>query len=355
MNLLFRYIFFRQARLLMLIMGLGVGLYLLTELVERVDIFIESGAGFPLVIKYFAARLPGIIAQILPAVFLLATVMTLCLMDHARELTALHAGGISFAAVAGMLVVCGVFWGGVQFGCAQFLGVRGAAVADHIWQEQVRNRNLSQRVLDNVWFMEQGWIVSLDKLRADGDGTGLTAFHVGENDSEIDALVRAKKARGDASHWIAIDGEYVNPETYERRLFTEMDIPIAQSPELFFSTASASIQQQPIWQLGETIIKLRNAGSNVEGLRTIWHGKISYSFSLVVMALLGAALVLWNANIYVAVFASLAGTFALYALTLFGESLGQRGILPPIVAAWAPDILLSCISLSRLYLSSVRR
>ena len=46
MSLLFRYIFGKHARLLLLIMCLGLGLYLLTELVERVDIFIDNGAVF---------------------------------------------------------------------------------------------------------------------------------------------------------------------------------------------------------------------------------------------------------------------------------------------------------------------
>ena len=73
MSLLARYIFLRHARLLLLIMCLGLGLYLLTEIVEKVDIFIDNGAGLDLVLRYFACRLPGIIAQILPAVFLLAT------------------------------------------------------------------------------------------------------------------------------------------------------------------------------------------------------------------------------------------------------------------------------------------
>ena len=111
---------------------------LLTEIVERVDVFIDNGAGMDLVLKYFGCRLPGIIAQILPAVFLLATVVSLCPMGHSREMTALHAGGISFSKVAVILVMCGLFWGAVQFGCAQFLGVQGAQYADRIWQEQVQ-------------------------------------------------------------------------------------------------------------------------------------------------------------------------------------------------------------------------
>jgi lipopolysaccharide export LptBFGC system permease protein LptF len=51
----------------------------------------------------------------------------------------------------------------------------------------------------------------------------------------------------------------------------------------------------------------------------------------------------------------MAGTFILYALTMFGESLGQMGSLPPLAAAWFPDALLLTIALSRLYFVSVRR
>ena len=188
MSLLFRYIFLRHARLLLLIMGLGVGIYLLTDIVERVDVFIEAGSGLGLVLQYFGVRLPSIIAQILPAVFLLATVVTLCLMGNSRELTALHAGGISFATVASILVMCGVFWGGVQFACSQLLAAEGERYSQQIWQEQVRKHDLSDRTLEDVWFMENGWTVSVSKLRADGEGTGFSAFHVKDDGSDVDVM-----------------------------------------------------------------------------------------------------------------------------------------------------------------------
>ena len=48
-------------------------------------------------------------------------------------------------------------------------------------------------------------------------------------------------------------------------------------------------------------------------------------------------------------------TFFMYALTMFGESLGQRGVLPPIMAAWGPDVLLLLAACMRLYIVSIRR
>ncbi len=296
MSLLFRYVFARQARLLLLIMGLGLGLYLLTELVERADIFVDAGSDVMLVAKYFAARLPGIVAQILPAVFLLATVVTLCLMHKSREMTALHAGGIPFSSLTAIFVACGIFWGAAQFACAQFLGVEGAAVADRIWQEQVRKKNMSLRTLDNIWFNDNGWTVWVKKLRANGEGEGFSAFHTAEGGYDIDVFVNAEKAQASGEGWTAFRGESLDPATYVRESFESRRLSIHQDTDIFFAVGKTSIQQLPLWRLGETIEKLDSAGSNVEGFRTIWHGKISYACSLVVMALLGAAIITltWN-------------------------------------------------------------
>ncbi len=355
MSLLLRYIFLRHARLLFLIMGLGVGIYLLTDIVERVDVFIEAGAGVGLILQYFGVRLPSIIAQILPAVFLLATVVTLCLMDHSRELTALHAGGVSFASVAVILVISGMFWGGVQFFCSQMLAVQGERYSQQIWQEQVKKKSLSNRTLDDVWFMEQGWTVSVKTLRADGRGEGFSAFHVKENGIDIDEMVRAPHVQGSDHGWVAESATRIYPEQYRREVLPKLNLPLQQSPELFFSTKLNNLQQLPLWELGGAIEQLKSAGSNVDGLRTVWYGKISYASSLIVMALLGAAIVSRFSNIYIAVAVSMASTFIMYALTMFGESLGQRGVLPPFMAAWGPDVLLLIIASSRLYLVSIRR
>lgn len=355
MSLLSRYIFLKHARLLLLVMSLGVGLYLLTELVERVDVFIDNNTEFWIVIQYFCCRLPSIVAQILPAVFLIATVITLCLMGHTRELTALHAGGISFASLAVILVCGGLFWGAIQFSCSQFIGVQGEHYADYLWQEQIRKHDMSQRRIANVWFMEGDWTVSVGLLGADGSGANFRAFHVREGTNNVDILVRAPSVKADSSGWTAEQAVRILPDSYQSEEFSCLTLPIYHDPEVFFATSAVNVQQLPLWQLGTIIQQLSVAGSNVEGLRTVWHGKIAYAVSLVIMAFLGAVIVSWNSNIYIAVSASMAGTFIMYALTMFGESLGQQGVLPPLVAAWGPDGLLFLFSAVRLCLVSIQR
>ena len=173
--------------------------------------------------------------------------------------------------------------------------------------------------------------------------------------SDIDVIIRAPRVKATAESWTAYNAVCFYPESFKREEQKEVVIPVQQDPALFFATSSVSLQQLPIWQLGDAITQLGEAGSNVEGLRTVWHGKIAYAASLLVMALLGAAIVSWNSNIYIAVGISMAGTFMLYALTMFGESLGQMGSLPPLLAAWGPNLLLLTTALARLYHVSVKR
>lgn len=47
-------------------------------------------------------------------------------------------------------------------------------------------------------------------------------------------------------------------------------------------------------------------------------------------------------------------TFVVYVLTLFGDTMGQRGLVPP----WrerGPQVILLCIALLRLHYAGLRR
>ena len=164
MSLLFRYLTKNNAMILLPTLAVGIGLYVLTDLFERLDNFIEAGLSVGMVLTYFVVKMPLVISQILPVIFLLSTVIQLCIMARSRELTALQAGGISLGVVANSMILCGIFWGGVQLGFSEYLGVAGERESARIWQEEVRKKNLAATVLKDVWFTDGDWIVSLGTL-----------------------------------------------------------------------------------------------------------------------------------------------------------------------------------------------
>ncbi len=339
MTLLFRYLARNNAQLLLPTLALGIGIYILTDLFERLDNFIEADVPFQVVAIYFIVKIPLVISQLLPVIFLLSAVIQLCLMDRSRELTALQAGGISLAVAAKALIICGAFWGCVQLGFSEWIGIAGERKSSNIWQEDVRKKNLAAIVLHNVWFTEGDWVISIGSLNPNSTGNNLTGYKFSEGLQTLDQIVQAPTFTATPGNWQLRNAEIHTPSTFTRETKPLLELQLAQNPATFRLVQNTKPQQLPLWHLGDTIDKLRAAGSNVEALRTAWHMKLSYAFSLVVMAMLAVAIVSWSSNIYVAAAMSLVCTFLFYALYTIGTSLGELGALPPFLAAWGANIV----------------
>ncbi len=350
MSLLGRVMLRNNATILLPALLVGMGIYVLTDLFERLDNFIEAGLGFTVIASYFIYKLPLIVSQILPVVFLLSTVIQVCLMIRSRELTALYAGGVSPLTVLRLLFFCGLLWGGVQFGFSQWLGVAGEQQASRIWQEQVRNHNLSNVVLNNLWFTEKAWIVSMGTLNADDSGTDLLAYKLSPDGLAVEEVVQAARFQAETGKWRLFDVHHTLPETFVQQRLDSMTLDLRQDLESFrlIDSVGTKPQQLSILQLGTAIDALKASGSNVEVLRTAWHAKISYAASLAVLALVAMAVATWKDNVYIACGLSLIITFLYYAVYTVSNTLGQQGYLPPPAAAWLANFLASAAALGRL-------
>lgn len=359
MSLLFRYMFKNNCRLLLLTMALGVGLYLLVEVVDKADVFVETGSGFSVAALYFLVRMPFIISQILPAVFLLATVMQLCFLAKSRELVALQAGGLAYSRVVMAVFLCGIFWGGVQLVFSQYVGIRGDAYAERIWKEEIRKREASGRIAENIWFTEGNYIVSFKYMELgdnqSGEGRDLSVYQLTPDGLRFASMYRAPVFTAKAGDWASPLVTHVNPDTFTRVQQENVHFPIKQNPAFFFVSTQSNPQQFSLWVLGEAIQMLQNSGSNIEGLLTAWHSKLAYAASLAAMALFAAALLTMTENVYASSAIAMVVTFIVYVCILVGESLGSRGTVPPAIAAWTPNAILAVLALWRLHVHSVHR
>lgn len=348
MSLLFRILLRNNTLIVLPALFLGTGIYVLTDLFERLDNFVDAQLGFGIIATYFVYKVPLIISQILPVVFLLATVIQLCLMIRNRELTALYAGGVSPLAVLRMLFLCGVLWSAIQLGFSQWLGVQGEQESHRIWQEQVHNKNI-HKTLKNLWFIEQDRIISLGTLEPDDTGERLLLYALSPDGLQIEEVIRAERYTAGAKNWTLYDVDYTNPRQYLNERREEMTISVKQDLDSFRLVSSGTNPQQlSVFQLGDAINALEASGSNVELLRTAWHAKLAYAASLAVMTLVAMAIATWKDNIYIASGLALVVTFLYYALYTVAGTLGQQGIVPPLVAAWMANILAAAVAIGKL-------
>ena len=358
MTLLSRYLIRQNLFLLSIILLAGTGIYLLTDLFERLDDFLDAGLGLGMLLGYLLVKIPLIISQILPAVFFLSLVLQLHFLDRTRELLALEAGGISPLILLRFILIYSLLWAGGQLVFSQALSVVGERMASRIWEEDVRKHSREQATLKGLWFTEQDIIVHIGLCYpAQGKGENLQAYSLDATGTTITKIIKAKTFSVEDGKWILVDGEILTPASYTQSAFEKMELPLRQHLQTFQLGEARSGQQASQLSLGElskSIKRLRQAGSNVEILRTIWHGKLAYAASLMVLGALALVISQATRNIYKAVALSLVVAFLYYGLSTLGASLGQKGILPPPIGAWLGNAFFGVACLLRFFTPFLR-
>ena len=350
MKILGRYLLRTNLYYISVCLALGVGIYILSDLFDRLDDFVEAGLGFKTIVVYFLVKTPLIISQILPVIFLLSVMVQLSIMGRSRELLALQTGGVPLDKVVLFLVIYGVVWAGVQLGFSQLVGVHGEQEAYRIWKEEVRDQPIDNRIMTDVWFREGPYVVKIDTLypyREEGEGEGVTVYMLDDQELEWRKIIRAETFRVDDNTWTLYQAEVVDPTDFSFSTQGMMNLPLQH--DLQSHTAiEGDPARLPLWRLSLEIERLRASGSNVERLRSAWHMKLAYAFSIPVMALIAMALVTWRDNIYLNVALSMVLAFAYYGGFVVGASAGEKGLVPPFLGAWGANLVFGLLAMARL-------
>jgi lipopolysaccharide export system permease protein len=262
-------------------------------------------------------------------------------MARSKEILALRAGGVSFVVLVKFFILYAIIWSLLQFVFAQFIGVHGQQAASIIWAEDVRERQLDKRELYNVWFKEGDRIIALQKTRpAQDEGFDLTIYEMGPARNSIERIIKAPRVKAIPGAWQLFEARVLDPETFKYDDVEQMEVNIEQDLKAFLAIdPNVDPASLPIWQLSKVIKLLQATGSNVEALRTSWHMRWSYAFSLLAMALVALCLGAVSENIYLNVGLSLAITFIYYGIFMIGVSAGQKGLLPPVFGAWFGNMI----------------
>ncbi len=358
MTLLSRYIVRQNLFLIFIIIFISTGIYLLTDLFERLDNFLEAGLGAGILLRYFALKIPMIISQLMPAVFLLALVIQLNILDRSRELVALKAGGISPLVLVKVIVLYSIVWALAQFFFSQVAGVTGDRAASAIWQEDVQGHDSSNIVLKKLWFTEKNKIIHFGSaVPSQKRGKDVYVYALDSSGLAITEIIQAKEFSIEDKRWVLRDVTRVLPAEYRKEHLAEMDLPMRQDLKTFlmFERAGVKPAQMSLWELSDAIKHLERAGSNVEGLRTAWYGKIAYAASIVVMGLIALIISQVTPNVYKAVGLALLCVFLFHSANTICSSMGEKGLLTPMAGAWITDALALTLGAAWLLWPRLRR
>jgi len=341
-------------------------IFLVVDLVEHLDKFIDKQAAFFVVVKYYFYYTPYILVLSLPVSMLLSSLFSLGQLAKHNELTAMKSAGISLYRILLPLFI-------LAFVMSLFVMGFGEILVPITYQKMMeiktveieKGKRETNIILNNVFAQEEdGRIFHLATYDTkEKIGTGALVQRFEEN--RLKEEIRAEKVRWENNGWLFEDGvERIfsdslaepghsedlgkakldslppNPtEEYQAfdKLF-RLDLKI--KPE-----ALAKRQKKPdemgYFELADYVKIKKRSGQVVAKETTDLHLKIAFPFVNFIIVLFGAPLAAnpKRSGLAIGFAISLFISFVYYTLIRMGQSFGYSEKLPPLLAVWAANIL----------------
>jgi len=337
-------------------------IFVLVDLVENVDKFIDRHVHYNLIFLFYVFYLPYIIVLTLPVSMLLATMFSLGRLVGDNEITAMKASGVSLYRILMPLFAFSIIMGLVVMAFAELVVPRANLLREDIKDQGNEFRfTLSQtREMDrnHVYLAnDDGCIIYTRSYRSRSTLARDVIiieprYAVHGRDSTfvgIKSRIDAAFMRYDNGVWKLHDAVVrrfnENGETFERHGLLPAAF-IARKPS-DFARIEMDPEEMDYFQLREYIESVRAKGGDASEWLVDLYLKISFPFVSFVIVFFGAPMTAGSSSRgKTASFGiALAIAFIYYALINASQVLGRNGTFQPVVAAWAPNGIFLAIGL----------
>jgi LPS export ABC transporter permease LptG len=331
--------------------------FMLGEFLDLFDDVQNNHVRGRIVVHYFTFHTPFIVHLIAPFAVLVATLTTFGILSRRNEITAMKAGGISVYRATVAVVLLGLACSGAMLSLGEFLLPYTNRVAGQDWNV------IKGRPPQSTSLSEHRWIMGTDNRIYNYeymvDGARSLAGTVPVGGHQDFALYGLSVFAVNAKLWDLQERLYVaraawNGRSYDlergwRRPFAERGkweaIDAARSqdiePPSYFKREERESDTLGFVDLRHHIRSLRAKGLDVIKLRVKLHQKLAFPLIGVVMTLIGIpfAFVVGRRGALYGIAVSIVMAMVLWACLAIFEALGNNALLPPLLAAWAPNLL----------------
>jgi LPS export ABC transporter permease LptG/LPS export ABC transporter permease LptF len=328
------------------------GLLLLNNIGAFIDMsghVFKHEATMAIVGRYLWYSTPQFITWLVPMVALVGVLGTIGALTRTNELTVMRACGVSLYRTALPLVLFGLAWSGLLFGIQETVLASANRTAADL-RNEIRTGNSSSAVTidTNHWMPGSGGRVFY-YLGFEPRGvprlSGLSVFETAAHPFRLSTHTYAEKAeyRDGAWHatngWVQQFGSGMTREAFTDRI---IDLP---TPDVFGVTR-ADVDEMNLQELRTHIRRMAAGGFNVAGQEVRLHGKVAFPLAAAVMTVLGIpfGLTTGRRGAMYGIGLAIVLAFAYWLLAFFFVAAGSAGLLPPLLAAWATDILFLAVA-----------
>ena len=317
-------------------------LQMLDLLSEAGKVLAYPGNGDAELWQYVSLRAPQIISRFLPFSVLLGTLITLATLNANSEVVAMKSGGLSAHQILAPLILASMGVAAISYVFNERVVARATATLT-AWEAAEFGPIPAERgVKSNVWVRHEDDLIRAGTIIGRGDAVRLQNVNVYDrHDNRLTSIIYAKHGRFTGQGWLLEDLRVFDVVRGISREVDQMTIGKGITPDQF-TLSSVDPDALSFPELKEAIDTLREAGRPVASLEgALWH-KISGPLSALLMPLLGSVAafgIARSGKLFVRAVIGMALGFAFFVADNFALSMGNLGVYPPILAAWAPFLL----------------
>lgn len=318
------------------------------------DLVFNKGIPLQFVLKVVLLIQPSILVLTIPMALLFSAILTFNRLSSFHEFTALKASGVSFYTLLKPVFLFSI----VVFSFTMFLMTVGMPEGNKAFRKLVYQAlkerlilSVREKIFNNSF---NGLVFYVNKMSPDNDG--MQGIIISDNRQSEERIITAEEGTiFPDSQAMKITLQLKNgsvhtlnkkKNSYRWMTFREYIMSLDIPWQGFNKWISERPRDLTLSELKQQISGWQSQGKNTNSLVIELQKKIALPFACFILGFLGAPLGLINPRSGKSggfVF-SLLIIFLYYILLAVGENLGGQGKLPPVLAIWTPNIIISILA-----------
>lgn len=328
-------------------------IFLIVDVVEHIDTFIDRHASLGSIIKYYFFYSPYILVLVLPIAMLLSSLFSLGLLSRQNELLALKSSGVSLYRILIPLLGFALVISLLVMAAGNYLIPYTNQISLKIHSREIEKKASLGEVIYNDMYVqtENQQVLYLNHYNAQtrtGEGVLFQTFKDGQMKEEI----RADKIVWGGDGWIFLKGSQrifsdssLAPEKYvpfDRVLRLDLKL----KPQAL--TKEQKLPEEMSYQeLKNYVLLKQRTGQDVAAEKTDLYLKIAFPLANLVIVLFGCTLATSprRSGLALSFAISLAICFVYYTFLRIGQSFGYSHKFSPLLGAWISNLVFGAIGM----------
>jgi len=346
-----------------LLFGIGIvtGVWFGADQLKTIfNLIMRAGVPINMAFTILGLHLPEIIVMTIPIGVLLGTLLVFNRLSSDSEIIAMRTSGVSFYRIMVAPLLFGLLTSVASFGVNELVVPAANRTSKKLEFLALYKSELPSGQA-NFTYMERGKDLNLNRVFYIGLCNGKNLYNVIILDFTRDKLVQIiSAANGVWNHgeWILSEGRtYVlagDSDITRILQFKKLTLPGIQNVQKVMETGKINPKEMNMWELGNYINLLKESNAVSNDLLVRYYQKFSQPLACLIVALAGAPLGLLarRSRSNLGLIYSAVVVFIYYVLQSTSGALGEAGRIPPMMAAWMPNLFVGSLGLIILWFKS---